>query len=178
MDPILILILAGLGLVVLAVAAYYIMRFMKGSMKLTLPRTTFGAGEAITGSFELLVKKPIEGKKLIVSLIAKEVETYYRNGKRHTRTHEVYRDEKIIEEARSYHPGHKATHEFEIQAPGDGSSQAQVPDNAIAQTIVGVAKALGAGRRRLKWRVEARLDAKGVDLATSTKVMVNLPGRL
>jgi len=180
MNPVLGIILGVVGLVIVAVAAYYVIRFMRGSIKLALPRTAFGPGETIAGRFELLVKKPVEGKRLVVSLIAKEIETYYSGGKRRRRTREVYRDEKVTEDARSYTPGRRATHEFEISAPAGGPSQLppEVADNAVVQTIFGAAKALGAGRRRLKWRVEARLDARGVDLATSKKVTINLPSSL
>lgn len=180
MHPVLIGGLAVAVLVIAGVAAYYIIRYMKGSIKFTMPRTGFGAGEMVTGSFELAVKKPIQGNRLVVSLIGDEIETYYRDGKRRTRSREVYRDEKVIEDARSYQPGHRAVHEFEIQAPSDGSSQvpSEVPENAVLQTVVGVAKALSGRRRRLKWRIEARLDAKGVDLATSKSVTINMPSRL
>ena len=150
MPPVLIVILVVLGVAVLGVALYYIVRFMRGSIKLTMQRTTFNPGDEITGSFELLVKKPIQGNRLVVSLIGVEVETYYRDGKRHTRSHEVYRDEKIIEDARSYQPGHKAVHQFEITSPDSGQGQmpAQLADNAIAQTVVGVAKATWRQKQR------------------------------
>jgi len=32
---------------------------------------------------------------------------------------------------------------------------------------------LGANRRRMKWSVEVRLDAKGIDLSTSQRVHIN-----
>ena len=32
---------------------------------------------------------------------------------------------------------------------------------------------LGADRRRMKWIVEIRLDAKGIDLAASRRVQIN-----
>jgi hypothetical protein len=34
---------------------------------------------------------------------------------------------------------------------------------------------LGNSHARIKWRVEARLDAKGVDLVKSTPVTINFP---
>jgi hypothetical protein len=178
-NLILILILAAIGVVMAIVAGYYVVRFMRGSIKITMVRTGYNAGETITGSFELHTKKPIEGNKLTVSLICQEVTRTRRGGKTRTHTEEVYRDEKIIEEARMYHPGHKATHQFEIKAPdfGSGRVPAEVTDSPVFQAIGMAARFLGSSRSYLKWRVEARLDAKGVDLAASKKVTVNV-GRL
>jgi hypothetical protein len=179
-NTVLILIVSAVGLVVASIAGYYIVRFMRGSIKVSLGRTAFNAGDTISGSFELLVKRPIQGNKLTVSLICQEVTRTSHGGKTRTRTEEVYRDEKIIEDARSYQPGHKATHEFEIKVPDFGSRQVpqEVANSAVFQAIGMAARFLGNTRSHLKWRVEARLDAKGVDLAGSKKVTVNVPGRL
>jgi len=179
-SAILILIVVVIGGVLAAVAGYYIVRFMKGTIKVTMPRTSFQPGEAITGSFELAVKKPVEGNQLKVSLICVEQQVYYRGGKRHTRSQEIYRDEIVIEDARSYPPGHQAVHKFEIRAPEGGLSALPdaIANNTVVQAIGTVARAMGAGRRRLTWRVEARLDAKGVDLPGSKKVYVSTPGLL
>ena len=56
-DTILILIAVAVGVGIVAVIAYYVARFMRGSIKLSMSRTTFNPGDAITGSFDLLTKK-------------------------------------------------------------------------------------------------------------------------
>ena len=106
---------------ILAAIYYYVARFMRGSIKLTLPRTAFNPGDSITGSFDLQTKKLIQGNKLIASLIGTKVTKTYRDGKSSTHSHEIYRDEVLIEEATMYRAGHLATHEFELTAPNSGA---------------------------------------------------------
>jgi hypothetical protein len=167
----LILILAAIGIVLAIVAGYYVIRFMRGSIKLTMVRTGYNAGDTITGSFELHTKKPIEGNKLTVSLIGTQVTRTRRGGKTRTESHEIYRNETVIEGPTRYPAEHRSTHEFEIATPNS-----QTPDFANNPIFQGLATAMGMLSDRqtyLKWRVEARLDAKGVDLVASKKVTVN-----
>lgn len=171
-NPILILILAAIGLVLAIVAGYYVVRFMRGSIKITMVRTSYNAGETITGSFELHTKKPIEGNKLTVSLIGTQVTKTYRDGKSRTRSHEVYRNETVIEEAKHYPAEYRSTHEFEISTPN--ASAPNFASSPIFQGLATAMRMLSDRHTYLKWRVEARLDAKGVDLAASKKVTVNV----
>lgn len=171
-NLILILILAVIGVVLATVAGYYLVRFMRGSIKLTLSRVTFNPGDTITGSFELHTKKPIEGNKLTASLIGKQVTKTRRGGKTRTHSHEIYRDEKVLEDATRYPAGHKSTHEFEIAVPN--SNAPDFANSPVFQTLGTAMRMLSDRHTYLKWRVEVRLDAKGVDLATSKKVTLNL----
>jgi len=174
-NLVLILVLAAVGAVLAIVAGYYVVRFMRGSIKLTMVRTSFNPGDAITGSFELHTKKPIEGNKLTVSLIGTQVTKTRQGGKTRTRSHEVYRDEKVLEEATRYPAEHRSTHEFEITAPN--SNAPDFANSPVFQALAGAMRMLSSRQSYLKWRVEARLDAKGVDLAASKKITVNV-GRL
>jgi hypothetical protein len=169
-----ILIAAVVGCVIVAVVAYYLARSMRGSIKLFLARTAFNPGESITGSFDLQTKKPIQGNKLIVSLIGVQVTEVYKDGKTETRTHEIYRDEHVIEGAKSYDAGHTAKHEFQLAVPNTGTSE--LMNSALGQILGATSALLNSSRTDLKWKVEARLDAKGIDLATSTPVWINLQG--
>ena len=45
------LIVAGLLLAAAGVGAYYLARYLKGSISIILPRNSFNAGEAVEGSF-------------------------------------------------------------------------------------------------------------------------------
>ena len=72
-NQVFILIAALLGGGILTAIIYYVVRFMRGSIKLSLARTMFNQGDTIAGSFELLTKKAIEGNKLVVSLIGVKV---------------------------------------------------------------------------------------------------------
>jgi len=166
-----IVIMAGIAVAIIAVVAFYLIRFMRGSIKLSLPRTTFNPGDTITGSFDLVIKKPIQGNKLTVSLIGVQVTRTYENGKTHTRSHEIYRKDIPVEEARAYPAGHTARHDFEIIAPN--TSAPEFLNSPLGQTLTAAVQLLSNRNTSLKWTVEARLDAKGVDLVSSTRVSIN-----
>ena len=165
----LIAVLLGGG--ILAVIIYYVVRFMRGSITLSLPRSVFNPGDPIAGSFELLAKKAIEGNKLVVSLIGIKVTKTYDGEKTKTRSREIYRDEQLLEEAKSYRAGSKATYEFTLSAPNMNSSE--FLNSKVGQALSAAVHLLSDRSTRLKWKVEARLDAKGVDLATSKSVSIN-----
>jgi len=164
---IVILIVAGL----IAAAAYYIIRFMRGTIKLTLSKTGYAGGETISGSFALHAKKQIQGNKLIVTLIGHEVTEHHEDGKTKTRTREIYRDEVLIEDAKIYPAGHTGVYNFEIATPNMGNPEFM--NSTLGKTLAGALNMLSDRRSRMKWKVEARLDAKGVDLATSKSVSIS-----
>ena len=173
-DTILILIAVAVGAGIVAVIAYYVARFMRGSITLSLPRTTFNPGDAITGSFDLLTKKPIQGNQLVVSLIGLEItRTRTRHGgKSRTRSQEIYRDEVVLEEAKEYQAGQTSKHEFEIAAPN--TSEPGFMNSTLGKTLGTALSFLGNRRTRLKWKIEARLDAKGVDLKATKSIRINM----
>lgn len=168
---VLILVLCILGAAAIAAAVYYTIRFLRGSIKLALPSTRFVSGDAITGSFILTAKKPLQGNRLTVVLIGEEVTKYRQGNSTRTRTHEIHRDEQVLEGAKEYPAGHSAVHEFSFIAP-----EKTVPgfgDSPISQTLSTAAELFTGRRTTLKWRIEARLDAKGVDLASSKSVRIS-----
>jgi hypothetical protein len=171
-NIVLIVIAVAVGCGILAVVAYYVVRMMRGSIKLSLLRTAFNLGDTITGAFDLLVKKPIEGNKLTVSLIGTQITEIYRDGKTETRSHEIYRNERVIEGAKAYDAGNTARHEFELTVPNTGAPEFM--NSPLGQMLGAAATLFNNRSSQLKWKVEARLDAKGVDLATSTPVSVNI----
>ena len=174
MPPIaVILIITVVVVIVAAIVTYYVLRFMRGSIKLTLLRTAFNPGETISGSFDLQTKKTIEGKKLVVRLIGTKKTTTGHGDNKKTRTEEIYRDEVVLEGEKQYPAGHAATHEFEINTPNTGSSDFM--NSALGQALTGAMRLLSDRRTRLKWKVEARLDAKGIDLAASKTISINMP---
>ena len=83
---------AVIVLVVALIAGYYIARFMRGSIKITLAKNSFNSGEQVTGSFDLITRKEIDGNRLFVSLIGKEVTRQRHGEKTRTHTREIYRD--------------------------------------------------------------------------------------
>ncbi len=171
-ETILILIAVAVGGGIVAAIAYYVARFMRGSIKLSMSRTTFNPGDAITGSFDLLTKKPIQGNQLVVSLIGVEITKTRRDGGSRTRSQEIYRDEVVLEEAKEYQAGQTSKHEFEIAAPN--TSEPGFMNSALGKTLGAALSFLGNRRKRLKWKIEARLDAKGVDLKATKSIRINM----
>lgn len=88
-----------------------------------------------------------------------------------TRSREIYRDERVIEEARTYPAGETKDYSFQLKAP-------DINNTDSLGGMLGEALDLGlellSGRdERLEWRIEARLDASGIDLADSARIYLN-----
>ncbi|HNY66128.1 MAG TPA: hypothetical protein PKM41_11880 [Deltaproteobacteria bacterium] len=171
-STVLIIIAAAVGCGVAAAIGYYVVRRMKGSITLHLPRTAFNPGDTITGSFDVLTRKPVKGNRLTVSLIGVQTTTARRDGRAQTQSREIYRDERVLEEAREYGAGHTARHGFELPIPN--MKAPEFMNSEVFQMLAAAMTLLGSSDARITWRVEARLDAQGVDLASSTQVTVNM----
>ncbi len=176
-NKMLLIVAIVVGGGILAAIAYYITRYMRGSIKLSLPLTVFDPGATITGSFDLETKKDIKGNKLVVRLIAIEkIRTRDSDGKSRTRSQEIYRDEILIEEAKDYIAGSTANYDFQISTPGTPTSDPETPGIISPQVVQGLATAvkfLSNKSTTIKWKVEARLDAKGVDLVATKSISIN-----
>lgn len=156
---------------VAGVAAYYIARYLKGSITISLPRTAFNGGEQVEGSFQLLTRKEVQANNLTAALVATETtrERGYK-GRTTTHTREVYRSGQTLDHARVYPAGYQASYNFKIAAPEGAQSFGQ---GSALGTALGTLSGFG---RRVSWRVEVRLDAEGVDLAASRKISVGRAG--
>jgi len=169
-----IVIFLIIGAIVFGIIAYYVARFLKGSIKLHLPNARYNAGDLILGSFDIHTKKHVQGNRLVVSLIGtKTTRTRHGNSTR-SHTEEIYRDESVIEDARDYDAGTMEHHEFELSTPS-----AETPEffnSGVGKALAVAARFLGAGSSRIRWKVEVRLDAKGVDLVASKTVKLNAGG--
>jgi len=170
-NTILIIIAVVAGIAIIAIAGFQIARYLRGSIKLSLPQTAYDPGSDIKGSFELKTRKAIEGKRLIVSLIGNEVTETRRDGKTETRQQEIYRNEKIIEGERAYQAGYENKYDFEIPAPK--ASAPEFMNSPLAGALASAASLLSNRRTRIQWKLEARLVAKGIDLVGSKRISIN-----
>jgi len=160
-------------LLLLAAVVYYFMRFMRGSITLTMPQTSFGPGQVVSGSFDLITKQAVQGNQLVVTLKGIKVTEYRDNdGHKKTRTDEIYRDQVVLEAARQYPAGHSVRHDFQIPTPNVQSPEFM--NSGLGQTLVSAFRLLSDRQTRIKWKIEARLDAKGIDLADSQTIQLNL----
>ena len=165
-------ILIVIAVVVLAFVGYGRARRARGSIELTLPKTAFEPGEAIRGTFVLHTKKPIEAQRLVVTLTATEVTESTEDGKSRSNSKQVFRDERVLEDARAYPAETRETREFEIDVPDPEPPDA--PAAAVGRAALSTLKAMSRSKTHLRWRLEVRLVAKGIDLVTSKPVSVNL----
>ena len=170
-----IVIIAVIAAVVIAIASYYIVRAMKGKIEIELPKSGFNSGEEITGRVTLSTKKALELNRMYVALIGHEVvESRDGDGDRKTRRNEVN-----ILESQDVPAGVNQAYDFTMNAPGGEASPAGEMAGKLAGAANAVSGALGAlgmstTRRRMEWKIEARADLPGIDIAKSKKVRVNL----
>ncbi len=172
-----VIIVGILALVIAAVAAYYIARMMKGKIEIQMAKTGFNSGETVGGTVTLTTKKSLDVRRVYVALIGYRVtERRDHDGDKRTDKDEIYRDEFNLETQQLLPAGFNKTYEFALLAPGSQST-GTAPGGALGNTLGAVVGALGAlstNRTRLEWKVEARADLPGVDIAKSKKVRVNV----
>jgi len=159
--------------VVVLVAGYYILRYMRGSIKVALPKSGFNPGEKVAGTFELKTRKMIEARRLYAALVGEEVTKERHGDKTRTRRREIYRDEQTLEETRTFAAGETLGYNFELTVPSvDGPD---FLDSPLGQALKTGVSLLSGRRRYLRWKVEVRLDAKGIDLSSSKRITLNIP---
>ena len=165
------MVFTAIGLIALAVVAYFILRYLKGSIEIQLDKTSFDTGETIKGSFRLVARQTIEANKLTVALVADEItKRKDSDGDNETDTHEVYRDEQVLEGKHLYEKGFDNTHNFELLVPASGESS--MDSSKVGQALSTIGSMMNMNRRYLEWSVEVCLDAKGIDLSSSEKVYI------
>lgn len=166
------LIIGAVAAIVIAISAYFIIRFLRGSIKIYLQNTSVNSGDIIKGSFELHTKKEIVGNRLLVELIGEKVTKTRKNeGETDTHTHEIYRHGVTLENQKTYNAGFKEKFDFELQTPD--SSQPDFLKSELAQTLSSALSFMSDRQVYVKWSVEVRLDAEGVDLVDTEKVNIN-----
>ncbi len=168
----LILIVSIAAAVVIGIGIFFLLRFLRGTIKLSLPLTAFSPGDEIKGSFELHVKKPIQGKRLIVSLIGTQHRRTKRNGKTESHTQEVYRKEEVIEQGRQYQAGLRETYHFTMVIPEESDNEQML--KSAAKTVMMAADIVSGSRTQTRWKLEARLETKGIDLVGWKRVKLNI----
>lgn len=154
------------GSIVGGLIFYAVMRFLKGSLKIILPKTTFNWQEKITGTLELQSKKEIKGNRLFVVLVA---ERQVNRGKQ-SHWEEVYKKEITLEEHRDYMVGFFNRYNFQIEIPSRNEVEKTIPNQAL-QAFAKAISFLSQGGV-LSWSVCANLDAQGVDLGAKQRIKI------
>jgi len=76
-----------------------------------------------------------------------------------------------LENQTDFAAGFRKQYEFEIPTPDN--SQPDFMNSSLGQTISSALSLVSNRQVRILWKVEARLDTKGVDLSDSEKVNIN-----
>jgi len=171
-SPVFYIIFGILGLAVIWIITYFIIRFMRGSIKLQLATTTFQPGDKINGKLDLTTKKNITGNRLFASLVGTKITKTHRDGKTHTNHTEIYRFETALEEAREFPAGYNNIYDFSLDVPAAGTGD--IMNSKLGQTVGTALNLMGGTNSRIEWKITGRLDAKGIDLAATKKIMINL----
>ena len=166
------------AVIIISIAAYFMIRMMKGKVEIELPTRGYNSGEEISGTVTLTSRKELKMNRFYVALIGYElIERFDSEGARKTRKNEIYRYEHNFTEAGSLRTGTTQKFEFNLIAPG---STTQAGDSELSGQVAGAittaAKVIGAisgSSRRLEWKLEARVDLPGVDIASSEKLRIN-----
>ena len=175
-------IIGVIALVMILFIAYYVARIMKGKIEIKVAKNGYNSGEEISGTVTLTSRKHLQMNRLYVALIGYEIiERRDSDGDRKTRRNEIYRNEQNLAEVSDLAAGAKQSFAFTLVAPGNnptGETVGEVPAKVLGavNTAANVIGALGMGNRsrRLEWKLEARADLPGVDIASSRRVRVNL----
>ena len=183
------LIMGGIAAaVVVPIALYYIFRMLKGSLKVELNQKSVASGEIIAGKLHLVTKKAIHADRLYIALIGERERRRRSSSSSGSSTStywdEFYRDEVDVLVDQSLHPGTRESVDFQLNAPTEGQAMnagqaiqkaADAMENEVAKAVVqGVGSLASVMGGRKRWRVIARLETKGVDLAASKKLHVSL----
>jgi hypothetical protein len=149
------------------VVGFFVLRGLKGTIKIDCEKNTFDPGETIKGNIYLKIKKQTIGNKLTISLVADETTTYHDGDESRTEHDEVYRDDLVVEDKKSYPVGYEQTYDFALTIPAMNA-----PGKQVDGVVGAVFDALSVNRRKSKieWQLEARLDAEGLDLVNKKDI--------
>ncbi|PQJ28539.1 hypothetical protein [Rubritalea profundi] len=190
-SVILYLIVGVVAAIVLGVIVYFIARAMKGSIEIALKQKNVSSGDMAEGQLTLKAKKAIDVDRMFIALIGeREIRKRSSSGNGNsTSWDEFYRDEHDVLMSEHLRAGFTQKYDFALQAPTKQDTQNLLDnpvgaltnkiDNALVKGIanqVGQIALQSSGLRhsRKRWKVVARLETKGVDLADSKKIHISL----
>ena len=167
-------IIAIVAVIAIAIAAFYITRMMKGKIELQMSKTGFNSGEPVIGTFTLTTKKELDVRRLYIALIGYEVtERRESDGNKRTDRNEIFRDEQNFEESQILPSGFNKTYNFALNAPGS-NTVGHTRNGRGLEISIGSLTLGSNNNRRLEWKIEARADLPGVDIASSKSIRINI----
>jgi hypothetical protein len=147
----------------------------RGSVKLELDQTKAAPGATLRGRLALVLSEPVEAKRLIVTLRARQkVMNVHRSssGRSISTSHaDVYEHDTEIGSVAKYESG---AHAFELTIPPDALDlRPSSGHNPVADAIRTVASALSPSAGPIEWQVIGRLVIPwGRDLSHAVDIVV------
>lgn len=152
-------------------------------MTLELEKYDYTPGESIKGIVKVNLKKPVEGRKLYVELIGKQIQrqsgisvasmaTGTARASHSSNVRIVYRFDMPLDGEKTYHTGE---YPFEIKIPPDilQSSTAPTGEGKLGSAIK-AAQMLGGFSTRTDWIIQAQLDCPmKLDIKKSQKIVLS-----
>lgn len=149
----------------------------RGAVKLELEQTKVAPGGTLKGKLVLALTEPVEGKRLVVSLRAKQRYITLKggnDGKGVGASHaDVYQFDKELSPSQVFGPG---SYELELDIPPDAlDMKAKEPtgNNPLVDVARTIASAVSPTMGPIEWQVIGRLEiAWGRDLSSEVDIVV------
>lgn len=169
-----IIVFGVFGFIGLSFLVIFVLKKLKGNIKLNLSKKLYYSNEDIVGSFEFKTRKPIQSNALVVELEAyrQDRQSNFSRTQNSSQYYKVYSQPQQIEGSRMYPAGFSQNYNFKIKIPDSNVVQSVVPNNNITNVLRTVASITGYSSN-LHWKVKVRLDAKGLDLSSKKNIKIN-----
>lgn len=148
---------------------YQLFKYLKGNVKLILPKDVYDYGEMIQWTVEIKAKKTLEVQLVELHLIANKRERAYGDKSASRRYVEVFRQTKQIGDQDTIQAGSTRAHVVWFQIPKTGELPEELQYFLSAQGISKKVQRFYWGtlmRRKLRWNLKVVVRCQGIDLYT------------
>ncbi len=165
-----IILLLVIGGVFIFLIVLFILKKIKGSIKIIPEKYNYTSGEDIKGKVILKLRKPVSSEKLIVGLRCEKHERTYSSKERasHRQDYVIFDFKYPIGGKKEYSPG-DYSYDFLIKGPNNLSKEV----GGIAGTLVKSVQVLSGVDYSLKWILYAELKCEGVNLSKTIQIYVS-----
>jgi hypothetical protein len=177
-DTVMPFVILGIFVAVfVSIGIYYLLRFLKGSIKIYIPSQTMFFGEEIKGQITVVAKKEINANRIMVSLVCEEKHRSHSRHGSNTHWEEIYRKDFVLANSLMLPQATTRSYEFSVLTPTD-SNVRSMPNfnNEMVNSLVSAFSGMMTMPKR--WCIEARVDATGVDLKSRQYITLNQGARI
>jgi len=166
------LVVVCVGAAGVALVVYLIVRLTKGSIDVRLDGEgrvpELNPGDTLSGAVAVKAKRPIEGNRVLVSLVAVKVERRDNPDAapgKNSSSYEIHREDQELGGARAFAAGTVETYPFRFELPDRKRLEALTTQDQ-APKFAALLGTSGVSSVEIAFHVEARLDARGADRTT------------